>query len=310
MVETPSRFRWLRYVLACAAFTACGRIGYDLEGAEKGVRDSPLGSSQPDARSRKDAAVPDALASKVGSDSSPSTDGKPSSDGRPSSPPPPDAPVTDVMPPRDVSVRDVSLAPDASIADASPPRHDSEAATVYPSCDAPCCCAYDCALRVAPIGSVCAGSRDTAQFGFESGAGGWLLADPTNTVIPGQVSTTTAPTFSGSASLAATLNVPAGTAVYARFRTPSIPLGATVTFHVWVPRGAALTNIQPYVMDARYTWSGTWLPPTDFVRGCWATITVAVPTTFVLPLFEIGVEFRAAAAASFVGTVYVDSVSW
>jgi hypothetical protein len=293
MVEGRAKSRWLRFGLTCTAFTACGRIGYVPEELPDAARDASEASPSRGPGPGTDATITDAHGT----------------------------PTIDVG--LDVSsgpFADTGAPPDARVVDAGPRQRDAgldvasdartDAAVQYPTCDAPCCCAYTCAFGVAPTGAICAGATDSAQFGFESGTQGWLLADTSNQVIPGQVSQTTTQQYAGRGSLAITLNIPAGSNVYARLESPSIPVGATLTFEVWVPPGADLESIQPYVMDANFKWTGTWLPATEFVPGCWSTIKVQVPTTAVMPLSELGVEFRTTTAAAFRGTAYVDSVSW
>jgi hypothetical protein len=68
--------------------------------------------------------------------------------------------------------------------------------------------------------------------------------------------------------------------------------------------------IQPYVMDANYTFTGSYVEAAQLVLGCWSTIVVSVPATFVEPQFEIGVQFAATSIAPYNGIAYVDAVGW
>jgi hypothetical protein len=200
---------------------------------------------------------------------------------------------------------------DAAATDAS--TLDGEGGPSFFVCDSSaCCCAYACKYATVPTASTCSGASDTAQYGFESGTQGWVLADATDVLIPGHTAAATTERLAGSSSLQATLAIPAGSFEYVRYLVPPVApvAGAVVTFHVWVAPGAALQAIQPYVMDKNYVWTGSWVEMGQLVPGCWATITVAVPTTFVAPAYEIGVEFTGVAGAAYSGMVYVDAVEW
>jgi hypothetical protein len=190
---------------------------------------------------------------------------------------------------------------------------DGEAGATFFVCDSSaCCCAYACKYATVPSASTCSGASDTAQYGFESGTQGWVLSASGDALIPGQTTTTTTERFAGSSALQVTLSVPAGSMQYARYNAPAVaPLpGSAVTFHVWVAPGAGLLAIQPYVMDKNYLWSGSYVELGQLVPGCWATITLAVPASFVTPAFEIGVEFFSTTTAAYNGVAYVGAVEW
>ena len=84
--------------------------------------------------------------------------------------------------------------------------------------------------------------------------------------------------------------------------------GATVTFHVLVPQGAAIDWIQPYVREGApdYRWTGTVVDTTKST-GAWYTVTVVVPKDAV-PIEALGVQFHVSAA--WAGSIFIDSVNW
>jgi hypothetical protein len=125
------------------------------------------------------------------------------------------------------------------------------------------------------------------------------------------VAMSTAEAFAGCESLAITFNGPAGTTQALVMNGPLPPAGALVTFHVWIPTGSALTSVQPFVQegaDAGFTFTGTFTPIANLTAGAWNTITVQVPRNAQTPLRELGVEF--VTNATWMGTVYVDSIGW
>jgi hypothetical protein len=60
--------------------------------------------------------------------------------------------------------------------------------------------------------------------------------------------------------------------------------------------------------DGGFTFTGTFVPIANLNAGAWNTITVRAPANAVTPLRDIGVEFRT--NASWMGTVFIDSVGW
>jgi hypothetical protein len=294
------------------AAAACGRIGY-LPEQGPGDAGVPPGDGR-DATSGN--AVDADPESAVGTDSAPATDVTTSADATQDTASPVDAPD-------DTQSGDASQVPEAgsdgsdgSPGDAAPTDAavlDGEAGPSFFVCDSSaCCCAYVCKYATVPMASTCSGASDTAQYGFESGTQGWVLADATDVLIAGHTDATMTERIAGSSALQATLAIPAGSFEYVRYIVPPVApvAGAVVTFHVWVAPGAALQAIQPYVMDKNYVWTGSWVEMGQLVPGCWATITLAVPTTVVAPAYEIGVEFTGVAGAPYNGVVYVDAVEW
>jgi hypothetical protein len=84
-----------------------------------------------------------------------------------------------------------------------------------------------------------------------------------------------------------------------------------VTFHVYVPSGAPLTSVQPYVLQGAgggWAWTGNWQPGSALHAGQWNTLSVTVPSNAALPLAELGFELTT--SASWTGSLYLDAVSW
>jgi hypothetical protein len=143
------------------------------------------------------------------------------------------------------------------------------------------------------------------QYGFESGAQGWVSSGG---MIAG-VSPSTAQAFAGAASLAVRFNGSGTQQVYVP--APATPAGTTITLHLWIPAGSALSWVQPYVQQGSsggWSWTGNWQPVSNLKTNAWNTLTVAVPGNAATPLHQLGVQFSAGTAWS--GTAYVDSVGW
>ena len=149
------------------------------------------------------------------------------------------------------------------------------------------------------------GTADTAQYNFESGAQSWTSS---GSPITG-VASSTAKASAGAASLAVSFNGAAGQQ-QAFVLSPVVPAGKTVTFHVWIPSGSAVSAVQPYVLQGAsggWTWTGNWQAVSSLTPGAWNTLTVTVPAN-AQPLYSLGVQFTT--NATWTGTCYVDSVSW
>jgi hypothetical protein len=147
-------------------------------------------------------------------------------------------------------------------------------------------------------------SNDASDYNFESGTQGWTRS---GTPIASLVRSTTQK-YAGASSLAVTFNG-SGTA-NARVANPAAKAGQTVTFRVYLPTGARLASIQPYVMQGasgNWKWTGSWKSISSLQLGAWNTVTVKVPNDAAL-LSSLGVQF--ATSGAYAGTVYVDSVNF
>jgi hypothetical protein len=149
-------------------------------------------------------------------------------------------------------------------------------------------------------------ASDSAQYSFESGAQGWTSS---GSPITG-VSSSTTQAFAGTHALAVAFNGGAGTA-QAYVSSPTVAAGKTVTFHVWIPAGSAVSAVQPYVQQGSgggWTWTGNYQAISNLQTGAWNTLTVTVPSNAVTPLYQLGVQFFTNATWS--GTCYIDTISW
>jgi hypothetical protein len=209
---------------------------------------------------------------------------------------------------------------DAGPVDADPPRPDAgdDARVVDASRDAglldggctDCCCATMNRFATAPIPTICGGVSDGAQFSFETDAQGWSEIDNAGVVYGGRTAVSEDRAFAGRSSLRATITLAANDIIYAYVVPPaSIVVGDVLTFRVWLPPGATLDSIQPYIMDADFVWSGEWIQAANLSFGCWNEIQVPVPADFVAPFFQMGVQF-ATLGTAYSGEVYIDNVEW
>jgi hypothetical protein len=149
------------------------------------------------------------------------------------------------------------------------------------------------------------GSTDGAQYNFEGSTQGWTVSGAPATGIASSGVTT----FAGAQALAVTANGSAGTA-WTQVSTPSTPAGKVVTFHFYIPNGAPISSVQPYVQQnssANYAWTGAWTSIGSLQVGAWNTLTVTVPSN-ASALWSLGFQFTTSTTWS--GTVYVDSISW
>jgi hypothetical protein len=143
---------------------------------------------------------------------------------------------------------------------------------------------------------------DPSKFNFEADTQLWK---PSGAQIGG-VATSTAQHYAGLRSLAVNFN---GTAAGTSSVSPGgvlVPSGATITFHVYIPAGSQVTQIEPYLQD--YNWNWVSNPVTSLTPGAWNTITLTVPASSVTPLNNLGLNFTTGAA--WTGTVYVDAINW
>ncbi len=152
-------------------------------------------------------------------------------------------------------------------------------------------------------------ASDSSEYGFESSAQGWSSTSPTVT----GVASSNAEAYLGADSLQIALNETGADSSPIIGTTPpsSLTAGKTVSFHVWVPAGAAISAVQPYVQQgstANYLWTGNYVSYSSLNPNAWNTITVTVPSNAVMPMFGIGVQF--VLSGNWTGGVYVDSVSW
>jgi hypothetical protein len=86
----------------------------------------------------------------------------------------------------------------------------------------------------------------------------------------------------------------------------SVLPGQTITFHVWIPSGYKISNLQPYMQDNNYSWSSSYYE--SFTPNAWNTLSLTVPAHAVSPFHSLGIQFNT--SAGWTNTCYIDSVSW
>lgn len=92
---------------------------------------------------------------------------------------------------------------------------------------------------------------------------------------------------------------------------PSTAAGKTITFHVGIPPGSAISSIQAFAQQdsaGNWTWTGNWQLIGSLKTNAWNTLTVTVPSNAATPLNELGIQFTT--SGTWTGTCYVDSVRW
>jgi hypothetical protein len=146
------------------------------------------------------------------------------------------------------------------------------------------------------------GTTDLAQFNFESSLQGWTGGGG---LVSG-VANSAAQHFAGNQSLAVNFNGSSSGSSSASVGNVAISAGTTITFHVWIPSGSAVTTLQPYLQDHNWAWTSGWYP--SLTANAWNTITVSVPTNAASPLQNLGIQFIT--SAGWTGTCYIDSVAF
>jgi hypothetical protein len=150
-------------------------------------------------------------------------------------------------------------------------------------------------------------NSDAAQFNFESGAQAWVTSGGILTAV----ASSTDQAYAGSRSLKLTFAAGGAGSQRAVVRTPATPAAARVTFHLYVPAGAPIASVQPYVLQGAaggWRWTGAWTAGSSLLRGQWNAMTLQVPSNASVPLSELGVEIST--SGSWNGAAYVDSVTW
>jgi hypothetical protein len=145
---------------------------------------------------------------------------------------------------------------------------------------------------------------DATDYNFEADAQGWQRSG----APIASVARSTTQKYAGASSLAVRFNGSGSATV--RVANPAAKAGQSVTFRIYLPSGARLTSVQPFVLQGAaggWRWTGNWQPLSALRQGAWNTITVQVPANAAL-LSSLGVEFTTSGAYS--GTVYVDSVNF
>lgn len=145
---------------------------------------------------------------------------------------------------------------------------------------------------------------DPAVYNFESGVQGWTASG----APIARVSSSGSQKYAGAASLA--VNVNGSGRATAFVANPAARAGQTVTFLVYIPSGARLASIQPFVQEGAaggWRWTGAYKALSQLRQGAWNSISVVVPSN-ASALALLGVEVTTSGRYS--GSLYVDSVTF
>ena len=143
---------------------------------------------------------------------------------------------------------------------------------------------------------------DPAQYNFETDPQGWAGGGG---VISG-VATSTTQHYAGNQSLAVNINSTASGSSSVSVGNVSVLPGMTITFHVWIPSGYKISNLQPYMQDNNWAWTSSWYG--SFTPNAWNTLSLTVPVNAMSPFHNLGIQFNT--SAGWTNTCYIDSVSW
>ncbi len=143
---------------------------------------------------------------------------------------------------------------------------------------------------------------DPAQFNFESTSQNWSGGGG----VVSSVATSATQKYSGNQSLAVNFNVTTNGTGSPSVGNVAVTPGTTITFRVWIPSGSTITTLQPYLMDNNWAWSSSWYG--SFTPNAWNTLTLTVPANAASPLNVLGIQIMTSGA--WIGTCYIDSVSW
>jgi aryl-phospho-beta-D-glucosidase BglC (GH1 family) len=143
---------------------------------------------------------------------------------------------------------------------------------------------------------------DPAQFNFETGVQGWYGGGG---IISG-VAQSTVQHYAGTGALAVNFNGAASGNSSVNVGNVSVLPGVTVAFHVWIPSGHKISNIQPYMQDNNWNWTSSWYG--SFTANAWNTLILTVPGNAVSPFVNFGLQITT--SAGWTNTCYLDSVSW
>jgi len=161
--------------------------------------------------------------------------------------------------------------------------------------------------------TITSATGDNSDFGFEGNTEGFTAAGDKGTT--GELSVTTDKAFKGNGALKLDVSGEDGGMIDVKIDGASIvPAGSKVTFRVWIPSGAPLSEIQGYVMphDSSWTiadWNGAWGGYEYMKKDAWNELTLTLPEKTDMSLMQqIGIQFKTIGTGEF--TVYIDSIDW
>lgn len=153
---------------------------------------------------------------------------------------------------------------------------------------------------------------DSSKFGFEDGT---LQGFSTQGTATSVATNTTEMAFKGGNSVKWDITGVADGNADFKIDGPAIIVpGTTVTYRIWIPSGAPISAIQPYIMPhtpdwADVYWNSAWRGYTMVEHDAWNEITLTLPEDIdpTLPQ-QIGIQVQTTGEGDF--TIYVDSIDW
>ncbi|MDP4183210.1 MAG: PKD domain-containing protein, partial [Bacillota bacterium] len=155
------------------------------------------------------------------------------------------------------------------------------------------------------------GSVDKSYYGFEDGTVHGFATNNTSSVI----TNTTTKAYSGNNSMKWDIDsTAAGMYEFRKDMGTSLKPGTKMVYRLWIPSGAPISEIQPYIMPHNSSWSlalwnADWKDYGSVNKDGWTEFTVTLPATTdpTLPC-QIGAQIKTNGIGKF--TIYVDSIDW
>ncbi len=156
-------------------------------------------------------------------------------------------------------------------------------------------------------------TTDISVYNFEDGTAQGFSTNNADSSI----ANTTDKAYSGTHSIKWTINTSASEMVEIVINggAAKVNPGQKVLFRVWVPSGAPIDNVQPYVAPhnadwSTYSWNADWRAYGSITKDAWNEFSVLLPDTTDTTLTQqIGVQMKTTGSSSGL-TLYVDSIDW
>ncbi|QHW31445.1 cadherin-like beta sandwich domain-containing protein [Paenibacillus rhizovicinus] len=158
-------------------------------------------------------------------------------------------------------------------------------------------------------------ATDNALYNFESGTQSFFVDGG---AANGTVAKSSEQAFAGASSLKVNFNVPIGSAskgINVGVANPNLIIGATYAMHVYIPSGANIKAMLPYVMDNTWSWVNSYYDVAPMVKDGWNTVKLTIPakqgngtTDYKTPLNQVGIQFLVD-TGGYTGSAYIDSIT-
>ncbi|HHV29096.1 MAG TPA: PKD domain-containing protein [Clostridium sp.] len=161
--------------------------------------------------------------------------------------------------------------------------------------------------------TVISATGDNSKFNFEDGTfGGFSTSGTSTTAI---IENTTEKIFKGEKALKwIVTSEDEGFAELKLDGDAIVAPGTTVTYRIWIPSGAPIAAIQPYIMPhtadwSEALWNSTWKGYTMVKTDEWNEITLTLPED-INPDWpqQMGIQIQTSGEGEF--TIYVDAIDW